>query len=151
MYARPDLIFRLAAEVEFWPALLPHYRFVHVLKRAPGRRLVRMGATRDGIPVSWTALQWLEPDARRITFRHVGGATRGMVVEWRIAQQADAAVNVTISHNFSPPWPIVGSWIAEQIIGPFFVHHIAGNTLREIKAIAEGHPATMRVSGPAAP
>lgn len=140
MHAPPNLIFRLAAEVEFWPALLPHYRYVHVLKRADERRLVKMGARRDGLPVSWTAIQWLEPLARRITFRHVAGVTRGMVVEWRIAPSEGSAVDVTISHNFRPSWPLVGEWAADQVIGPLFVHNIATKTLWRIKAIAEGEP-----------
>ena len=136
--AAPETVFRLAAEVELWPAILPHYRYVRVLKRAPGRRLVEMGATRDGLPVSWTSIQWLEPARHRITFRHVTGVTRGMVVEWLIRPVDGAAVVVTISHRFQPRWPLVGGWVAERVIGPFFVHDIAGKTLRRIKAIAEG-------------
>jgi ribosome-associated toxin RatA of RatAB toxin-antitoxin module len=135
--APPETVFRLAAEVEFWPALLPHYRYVRVLRRGPGRRLVRMGASRDGIPVSWTSLQWLEPELHRITFRHVAGVTRGMVVEWLIEPDGDGA-DVTINHRFRPRWPLVGDWIAERVIGPHFVHLIAGKTLRRIKALAEG-------------
>jgi uncharacterized membrane protein len=141
--APAQTVFRLGAEVEFWPALLPHYRYVRVLRRAGPRRLVKMGATRDGIPVNWTSLQWLEPELQRITFRHVAGITRGMLVEWAIVPDAAGGVDVTISHNFRPPWPLVGNWAAERVIGPYFVHHIAGKTLREIKRIAEagGTPA----------
>ena len=131
-------IFRLAGEVEYWPAILPHYRFVRVLRRDGDRRLVKMGATRDGIPVSWTSLQWLEPDAKRITFRHVAGVTRGMIVEWSMVPTTDGSVEVTISHRLRLRWPIVGAWVADRVIGPFFVHDIAGKTLRQIKHLAEG-------------
>ena len=130
-------VYRLAAEVEFWPAILSHYRYVRVLRRAPLRRLVAMAASRDGIPVSWTSVQWLEPTIHRITFRHVAGVTRGMVVEWRIEQRGDA-VDVEISHRFEPRWPLIGEWAADRIVGRFFVHDIAGKTLRRIKELAEG-------------
>ena len=135
--APPDTVFHLAAEVEFWPALLPHYRSVRVLRRREGCRLVRMAAWRDWVPVSWTSLQWLEPGARRITFRHVRGLTRGMLVEWTIEPTA-AGVEVTISHRLKLGWPLVGDWVADRVIGPVFVHNIAGKTLRRIKQLAEG-------------
>ena len=136
--ARPETVFRLAAEVEFWPALLPHYRSVRVLRRREGCRLVQMAAWRDWIPVSWTSLQWLEPEACRITFRHVRGVTRGMVVEWAIEPTANGRVDVTISHRLTLRWPLVGTWAAERVIGPLFVESIAGKTLRQIKRLAEG-------------
>jgi uncharacterized membrane protein len=130
-------VYRLAAEIEFWPAILPHYRYVRVLRRAPLRRLVAMGASRDGIPVSWTSIQWLEPAIHRITFRHVGGVTRGMVVEWQIVQAGDA-VDVAINHRFEPSWPLIGAWAADRVVGRLFVHDIAGKTLRRIKELAQG-------------
>ena len=133
-----EIIFRLAAEVELWPALLPHYRYVRVLRRAGLRRLVAMGASRDGLPVSWTSIQWLEPERHRITFRHVGGVTRGMVVEWLLEPAGDRAVDVTISHHLELGWPLIGRWAADRVVGPLFVENIAGKTLRRIKAVAEG-------------
>lgn len=137
MHAPPATVFRLAADVELWPALLPHYRYVRILRRASGCRLVEMAASRDGIPVSWTSIQWLEPERCRITFRHVRGVTRGMVVEWAIEPAEPDQVDVTISHWWAPRWPL-SFWIAERAIGPFFVHDIAGKTLARIKEIAEG-------------
>ncbi len=137
MQAPPETVFRLAADVEFWPALLPHYRYVRILRRSPERRLVEMAASRDGIPVSWTSIEWLEPERHRITFRHVRGVTRGMVVEWAIEPTEANGVDVTISHQWEPRWPL-GHWIAERAIGPFFVHDIATKTLGRIKEIAEG-------------
>lgn len=137
IHAPSQTVFQLAAEVEFWPALLPHYRHVRILRRRPGCRLVEMAASRDGIPVSWIAIQWPEPERHRITFRHLRGVTRGMVVEWAIEPTELDGVDVTISHRWGPRWPL-GPWIAERAIGPFFVHDIAGKTLRRIKEIAEG-------------
>ncbi|MDP8922584.1 MAG: SRPBCC family protein [Chloroflexota bacterium] len=138
MRADPDVVFRLAGEVEYWPAILPHYRSVRVLRRRGQKRLVHMAATRDGFPVSWTSIQWLDPAARRIWFRHVKGVSRGMDVEWRIEPRDDDSVEVTIEHWLALDWPVIGGFAAERIIGPLFVENIAGKTLRRIKEIAEG-------------
>ena len=138
MRADPDLIFRLAGDVELWPAILPHYRSVRVLRGRDQKRLVHMAASRDGFPVSWTSIQWLDPVARRIVFRHVKGISRGMDVEWRIEPRADGSVEVSIDHWLTLGWPMLGAFAAERVIGPHFVEHIATKTLRRIKEIAEG-------------
>src|SRR5438067_9385610 len=85
---RADLrtIFDLAARIEDWGELLPHYRYVRVLRCDGNRKRVRMSAWRDFVPVTWTAIQTVEPgsgdEPGRITFRHINGLVRGMDVEW---------------------------------------------------------------------
>jgi ribosome-associated toxin RatA of RatAB toxin-antitoxin module len=137
MRASPETIYPLAAEVERWPELLPHYRWVRLLERSGDRKLVDMAASRDGIPVSWRALQTLLPEEPRIEFRHVGGITRGMEVAWTFRPQ-DGGTLVRIEHRLHLRWPVVGPWVADRIIGPHFVEHIARKTLRRIKLLAEG-------------
>src|SRR5689334_6531641 len=103
--AEPDEVFALAAAVDQWPRILPHYRWVHVLASSDdGRRTVEMAARRDvvgrlGFPLHWTAVQTLHPASRRIEFEHVRGVTRGMRVAWTI-EPAATAVLVTIRHVF---------------------------------------------------
>src|SRR5918911_2224040 len=87
--ADPDVVFRLAARVEDWPRLLPHYRWVRVLRQTPESRIIEMAARRDVIPVRWTAEQRVFPRQRRITFRHIGGVTRGMDVVWKLTPEAE--------------------------------------------------------------
>jgi ribosome-associated toxin RatA of RatAB toxin-antitoxin module len=128
-------IYALAAEVERWPILLPHYRWVTLLERKGNVKLVEMAASRDGFPVRWQAVQRLFPDEPRITFRHVRGVTRGMDVEWRFEQQGEQTV-VTIYHQLTLHWPLIGNWVADRIIGPLFVDNIAGKTLRCMRALA---------------
>src|SRR6202011_6155922 len=89
--ADPQVVFDLAAEVENWPRILPHYRWVHILPGgAGGRRTVEMAARRDvlmagiGFPLHWTAVQTTYPAQRRIEFEHVAGISRGMRVAWTI-------------------------------------------------------------------
>jgi uncharacterized membrane protein len=139
--ARVAEIYGLAAPVERWPELLPHYRWVRVLDDdGEGRRLVEMAALRNFIPVRWRAEQLLFPDAPRIVFRHVGGVTKGMEVEWVFAPQGDGVVRVSILHNLErglAGWPMVGGVVADRVVGPFFVSNIAGKTLGRIKELAE--------------
>ena len=131
-----EQVFALGADVERWPSLLPHYRSVRVLKRAGGRTWLEMAARRGVIPVRWLAVQEVFPAAGLITYRHVGGLTKGMRVVWQFSP-AGPVVAVTIRHRFAPPWPLLGGWPVQLIVGRFFVQHIAAQTLRHLKAHAE--------------
>jgi ribosome-associated toxin RatA of RatAB toxin-antitoxin module len=134
--ARPERIFALAAEVERWPSILPHYRYVTRLPDPGGERRFAMGARRGPIPVRWQAVQRLHPEERRIEFRHTGGVTRGMAVAWRL-EPDDGWVEVRIEHRLDLRWPLIGALAAERIIGPIFIEAIARLTLRRIKELAE--------------
>src|SRR5262245_20226785 len=90
--APPRLVFDLARDIERWPALFPHYVRVDAQqRREDGALTARMVAIRSlipvlglGIPVAWRARTWSEADALRLRFVHLGGATKGMNVTWRI-------------------------------------------------------------------
>lgn len=131
-----ERVYRLGAEVERWPALLPHYRWVRVLEARAAERVVEMACWRDRIPLRWTAVQRLEPEGPRILFRHVRGVTTGMEVAWRFRPVADG-VEVRIEHELALRWPLIGPAAADRIIGPFFISNVAGKTLRRIKQLAE--------------
>jgi coenzyme Q-binding protein COQ10 len=134
-------VYGLAAPVERWPEILPHYRWVRVLEDGgEGRRVVEMAALRNFIPVRWRAEQLLFPEVPRIVFRHVGGVTKGMEVEWVFVPQDDGVVRVSILHDLErglAGWPLVGGVVADGVVGPFFVSNIAGKTLGRIKELAE--------------
>jgi aromatase len=137
MRADPEVIFDLAARVEDWPRLLPHYRWVRVWRDDGRRRVVEMAARRDLIPVRWTAIQELHPEERRIGFRHIRGVTRGMDVAWTLEPQEPGAVLVRIWHRFHPRWPLVPNVLIDLVVGRFFVNAIAARTLGRIRALAE--------------
>jgi hypothetical protein len=59
-----------------------------------------------------------------------------MDVAWTFTETQDA-VHVAIGHDFRPPWPLVGDFVADRIIGPHFVEAIAGQTLSVIKQTVE--------------
>jgi len=128
-------IFQLAAQVDKWPTILPHYRWVHVLQRRKRRTTVEMAARRGRIPVSWTAVQEVYP-YERITYKHIKGFTTGMDVTWSFKPTQDA-VQVLITHDFSLGWPVIGGFVSKYIVGALFVKSIAAKTLRHIKLTVE--------------
>ena len=148
--APADLVFRLARDVERWPALLPHYASA-TRRAAPdraGRLLVAFVARRPlirvlglGLPVAWLSLTWSDAAARTLHFAHRGGATNGMVVTWRIVERPGDTCRVDIEHEFRPRIP---GWA--RLIDRLFTAPIAGRTLATFRAIAEA----VAVSGAAA-
>jgi ribosome-associated toxin RatA of RatAB toxin-antitoxin module len=139
MKGKLDDIVRLAVETERWPEILPHYRWVTILEGGGDHKSVEMAARKGRIPVKWRARQAVERNGATpiIRFFHIGGVTKGMDVAWTFAPGPDG-VAVTIDHDFDPPWPVVGGFVANRIIGPHFVEAIAGRTLNTIKGIVEG-------------
>jgi ribosome-associated toxin RatA of RatAB toxin-antitoxin module len=128
-------IFRVAAQVDKWPDILPHYRWVRVLQRKKRRTTVEMAARRGRIPVSWAAVQEVFP-YERITYKHIKGFTTGMDVTWSF-KPVQERVQVVITHDFSLAWPLVGSFVSKYIVGALFVKPIASRTLRHIKLTVE--------------
>lgn len=133
--------FRAASEVERWPDLLPHYRWVRFLERAPGGGVVEMSANRPFGPLDWptwwVSQMWIEPARHAVRYRHIRGVTAGMDVEWTLQDTPDG-VNVTIVHEWSgPPWPLIRQPAAAWVIGPVFVHGIASRTLAGLKRAVE--------------
>lgn len=137
MRAPFERVFALAAEVERWPEILPHYRYVRRVPDPSGERRFAMGARRGPIPVKWEAIQRPKPGERTIEFVHTGGVTRGMWVAWRFEDRPDGMLDVSIEHRLELPWPVIGGIAAERVIGPQFIEAIAGRTLRTIRGLAE--------------
>jgi ribosome-associated toxin RatA of RatAB toxin-antitoxin module len=142
MHARPEIVFELAARVEDWPRILPHYRWVRVLEDRGAERIVEMAARRDvaphlAIPLHWTSVQRLNRQEQTIEFLHIGGVTRGMYVRWSIESPAGSDVCLaTIRHVFAPRWPVPDRLIA-AIVGDYFVNGVATRTLRHIAELGE--------------
>ncbi len=137
-----DRVFHVAADVERWPRILSHYRWVRFLERRNGGGTVEMAAWRPfGVfryPAWWVSEMSVDRRARVIRYRHVRGITRRMNVSWRLVE-APGGVDVTIEHEWAgPAWPLIGPLAARLVIGPVFVHGIASRTLAGIKRYAEG-------------
>jgi hypothetical protein len=73
-----------------------------------------------------------------IRFRHVGGITKGMDVEWEFHRRSAEETHVRIVHAWDGPrWPGIGLPAATLVIGPVFVHGIASRTLAGLARAAE--------------
>ncbi len=135
MHAPRADIFETAANLQLWPDILPHYRYIRYLQRGADRNVVIMAATRSGIPISWTSEQIIDRDKLEVRFHHLKAFTKGMRVLWTF-QETPAGVLVEIAHDLHFRVPPLAP-IAEPIIGDFFIHHIANQTLRCMKAHLE--------------
>ena len=143
-HCRTDVatIFRLVADVEAWPRHLPHYRWVTLRDRTrDGGGVVEMAANRPFGPLNWPtwwnshmAVDHASPAVR---FRHIGGLTTGMDVEWSFRAVA-GGTHVTLLHVWDgPPWPLIRTVAAVAVIGPVFIHGIASRTMAGLIAAAE--------------
>ena len=139
-------IFPLAADVERWPSILPHYKYVRFLeRRRDGGGIVDMSANRPFGLVQWPT--WWRSKMRvhapfsgpapSIRFTHIAGVTSGMEVEWSFAETAEGT-HVRILHLWNgPAVPLIGKTAASMVIGPVFVHGIASRTLEGLATQAE--------------
>ena len=137
-------VFAAARDVERWPQILPHYRWVRYHRKdgGEGAGRVEMAAWRPfgplpGWPTWWMSEMAVETDKPRIRYKHVRGITRGMDVSWEFVPQ-NGSVLVTITHWWDGPrWPLIGGLAASAVIGPVFIHGIASRTLEGVARTAE--------------
>jgi ribosome-associated toxin RatA of RatAB toxin-antitoxin module len=143
MNAPRERIFETAANLEEWPRLLPHYRYIKYLERGPERNVVEMAAVRDGIPISWVSEQFIDRAAQQVRFNHLRAWTKGMKVVWTF-RETPAGVLVEILHDLNFRIPLLAP-LAERVIGGFFIDNIANKTLRCIKNHLEGGEPKMKL------
>ena len=128
-------IFETAANLELWPQILPHYRYVKYLTRGQDRHVVVMAAQHAGIPIKWTSEEIIDRDRVEVRFNHLKAFTKGMHVVWTFTE-TNEGVRVEIVHDLKFRIPMLAP-IAEPIIGDFFTHNVANKTLRCMKAYVE--------------
>lgn len=143
-----DRVFAIAVNVERWPEILAHYRWVRMLERRPDGGRVEMAAWRPfgppplRYPTWWVSEMHVDTGLRGepvIRYRHVAGITTGMDVRWELQETGEGGmVTVEVVHRWAgPAWPLVGRLAANAVIGPVFVHGIASRTLAGIRRRAE--------------
>ena len=130
-------VFETAANLQLWPQILPHYRYIRYLEQSPSRNVVIMAATRSGIPISWTSEQIIDRERVEVRFHHLKAFTKGMRVVWTF-QDVPAGVLVEIKHDLAFRVKTLAP-IADKIIGDFFIHHVANKTLCCMKSYVEAN------------
>ena len=135
MHAPKERIFETAANLALWPEILPHYRYIHYYEKSPTRNVVKMAATRSGIPIAWTSEQVIDRDAMEVRFLHLKAFTKGMKVVWTFQDTPDGVL-VEILHDLQFRVPALAP-LADKIIGEFFIQNIANKTLLRIKEYLE--------------
>ena len=131
MAASPQKVFEMVSNLAAWPSYLPHYRWIRVMENHSNHQVVRMACYRSGIPIDWVSRFRADATTRRLHFEHLRAFTRGMQVIWVLEPMADGTrTRVTITHDLEPVAQRLGSFIAETIIGNFFIHYVATRTLK---------------------
>jgi ribosome-associated toxin RatA of RatAB toxin-antitoxin module len=141
MKAPSETVFSAAANVERWPELLAHYRWVTMRERSESGGVVEMAAWRPfGVaryPTWWVSQMEIDPGRQQVRYRHIEGVTRGMNVVWQVVPRG-RETDVTIVHEWTGPrWPLIGGLAADLVIGPVFIHGIASRTLAGIARFVE--------------
>ena len=146
--------FDAGADVERWPERLPHYRRVRFQRRDGfGQGRVEMAARRPfgplPYPVWWVSEMELDRARPAVIYRHVAGVTTGMYVEWTFEDAGNGNTCVRIVHEWEegPDWPLPAGLrraVADRVIGPVFIHHVATRTLRGIRRHLQGSSAETR-------
>ncbi|MDP9348062.1 MAG: hypothetical protein M3P24_02820 [Gemmatimonadota bacterium] len=142
-----EACFRAGADVERWPEWLPHYRWVRFQRKEGfGTGRVEMAARRDfgplPWPVWWVSEMTVDPARPVVLYRHVEGITTGMDVEWSFHDLGSGRTRIRIVHEWEtgPAWPLPSParrLVAEAVIGPVFIHHVASRTLAGIRRAVE--------------
>ena len=130
-----EKIFETTANLLSWPALLPHYRWIHVLQVGQDGMIVKMAARRGWLPIQWTSRYRIESSARELHFEHLKAFTRGMRVVWTYQPTTDGVL-VTISHELDRT-SVAGRWFARVVLGKLFIHPVASRTLLHFKRYLE--------------
>lgn len=76
-------VYRFIVDVDDWPQVFPPTVHVECVERGHSEEVIRIWATANGEPRTWTSQRWLDPEALRVDFRqrrsthpvaHMGGA-----------------------------------------------------------------------------
>lgn len=115
-------IFAATSDLERWPTVLPHYRWIRVLERNGNSMIVQMAARRGWLPIHWTSR--FDATGGELHFHHLKAFTRGMIVKWTFTPNGDG-VEVRISHELD-------RWYA-GLLARYFIQPVASRTLAAFK------------------
>jgi hypothetical protein len=90
-----------------------------------------------GWPTWWLSQMAVSVEKPAIRFRHIGGITTGMDVEWTFLPEGTGTRARVVHVWDGPRWPLIGVFAATTVIGPIFIHGIASRTLAGLASVAE--------------
>ncbi len=129
IHAPPERIFSTVSHLGNWPIILPHYQWIQPLPDGS----VKMSARRGGIPIRWTSRFYADPKTRELHFEHLKALTRGMKVRWILEPISEGETRVVIEHDLTEVRRRLGRFLADKVIGKFFIDHVARKTLANFK------------------
>lgn len=130
-----EKVFQTTANLLLWPRVLPHYRWVRILKTGEDGLIVKMAARRGWLPIQWTSRFTVDGRARELHFHHLRAFTRGMNVTWTYTPAPDG-VRVQICHELERR-SAFGRWFAKHVLGDLFIRPVATKTLAAFKHYLE--------------
>jgi hypothetical protein len=128
-------IFETTSNLLLWPKVLPHYRWIRILKAGDDGLIVRMAARRGCLPIRWTSRFQIDPITPELRFEHLRAFTRGMKVRWTYTPTTDGVL-VKISHELERA-SAFGRWFAHRALGEMFIRPVAARTLSHFKRYLE--------------
>ncbi len=134
-----EKIFETTSDLVLWPTVLPHYRWIRILKTGDDGLIVKMAARRGWLPIQWTSRFQVDPSAHELHFEHLKAFTRGMQVLWTYTPTPEG-VRVTISHEMERA-SAFGRWFAHRVLGEMFIGPVATRTLSRFKEYLEQNDA----------
>jgi ribosome-associated toxin RatA of RatAB toxin-antitoxin module len=134
-----EKIFETTSNLLLWPRVLPHYRWIRILKAGDDGLIVKMGARRGWIPIQWTSRFYVDPKVHELHFEHLKAFTRGMRVLWTYTPTPEG-VRVTISHELNRA-SAFGRWFAHHVLGEMFIRPVATLTLSHFREYLEQNDA----------
>ncbi|MFF4830202.1 aromatase/cyclase [Streptomyces sp. NPDC001315] len=95
-------VYRLIAEVENWPRIFPPTIHADQVEQDGATERIRIWATANGEPKSWTSRRTLDPQALRITFRQEVSAppVARMGGTWIIEPLTETSARVRLLHDY---------------------------------------------------
>jgi ribosome-associated toxin RatA of RatAB toxin-antitoxin module len=134
-----ERIFQFLQDIPRWPEYLPHYRAVRELgPDHVSRPVFEMTIRRSGIPITWKKVCDIDGTALELRFEHLDGWTKGMKEIWTLTPTRDGT-RAEIVHDLDFRVRAL-SWVAEPVLGRFFISHIAQRTLETLKQVIEQSP-----------
>jgi len=130
-----DKVFGATSNLLLWPKVLPHYRWIRILRVGDDGVIVKMAARRGCLPIQWTSRFQVDPNTPELRFEHLKAFTRGMTVQWTYTPTTEGVL-VRISHELKRA-SAFGRWFAHRVLGEMFIRPVAARTLFHFKQYLE--------------